>query len=103
MTRPNAALLLLVAMIHSVCNVAAQDTGNAVPARRITLQEAVQLALKHNHDIRISGYAVAQNEHAKQAEKSRYFPSIKNAGNFLHVPDTQLMEIRLASPRLAAG
>jgi len=103
MTRPNAALFLLAAMIHSVCNVAAQDTGNAVPARRITLQEAVQLALKHNHDIRISGYAVEQNEHAKQAEKSRYFPSIKNDSNFLHVTDTQLIEIKAGSLGAAGG
>lgn len=103
MMRPNAALLLLVAMTFSVCNVPAQETGRSAPARHLTLQEAVQLALKHNHDIRISGYTVEQKEHAKQAEKSGYFPSIKNDSNFLHVTDTQLIEIRSGSLGVAGG
>jgi len=82
---------------------AGQETGRSAPARHLTLQEAVQLALKHNHDIRISGYTVEQKEHAKQAEKSRYFPSIKNDSNFLHVTDTQLIEIRSGSLGVAGG
>ena len=64
--RANAALFLLLPMTFSVCNVAAQETGNAVSARHITLQEAVQLALKHNHDVRIAGYAVDEKQHAKE-------------------------------------
>ena len=98
--RVNTSLFLLVATAFSVC--AAQETGTA-PARRITLQEAVQLALKHNHDIRISGYSVEQKEHAKQAEKSKYFPTIKNDSNFLHVTDSQLIEIRSGSLGTVGG
>ena len=101
--RSTAALFLLVAMAFPVYNVLAQETGSPAPARHITVQEAVQLALKHNHDIRITGYAVEQKEHAKQAEKSRYFPSIRNDTNFLHVTDTQLIEIRSGSLGTAGG
>jgi hypothetical protein len=53
--KTNAALLLLLAITFSCCLA-----GPRKPAiRRLapqTLQETVQLALKHNHDIRIAGY-----------------------------------------------
>ena len=101
--RANAALILLVAMTFSVCNVAAQETGDAVPARHITLQEAVQLALKHNHDIRIAGYAVEEKQHAKEVAKSSYFPSVRNDSNFIHVTDTELIEIKAGSLGVAGG
>ncbi len=73
------------------------------PPRHITLQEAVQLALKHNHDIRIAGYTVEEKEHAKQVAKSAYFPSIRNDSSFLHVTDTELIEIKSGSLGIAGG
>jgi IS30 family transposase len=36
----------------------------------MTLQEAVQLAPKHNHDIRIASYTVEEKQHAKGIAKS---------------------------------
>jgi outer membrane protein TolC len=103
LTRANSARFLLVGMTFSVCNVAAQETGNAVPARHITLQEAVQLALKHNHDIRIAGYAVEEKLDAKEVAKSSYFPSIRNNSTFMHVTDTELIEIKAGSLGVAGG
>ena len=100
----NAALLVLTATIFSISIAAAQETSNtASPPRHITLQEAVQLALKHNHDIRIAGYTVEEKEHAKQAAKSSYFPSIRNDSSFMHLTDTQLIQIKPGSLGLAGG
>jgi outer membrane protein TolC len=100
----NAALFVLAATAFSVCLSAAQETGNTAPApRQITLQEAVQLALKHNHDIRIAGYAVEEKEHAKQVAKSSYFPSIRNDSNFMHATDTQLIQIKGGSLGVIGG
>ena len=101
--RTNAALFLLVAMTFSVCDVAAQETGNTAPSRHMTLQEAVQLALKHNHNIRIAGFAVEEKEQAKAFAKSSYFPSIRNDSSFMHVTDTQLVQIDAGSLGLADG
>lgn len=101
--RPNAALLLLVAVTFSVCDVAAQELGNTAPSRHMTLQEAVQLALKHNHKIRIAGFAVEEKEQAKAFAKSSYFPSIRNDSSFMHVTDTQLVQIDAGSLGLADG
>ena len=69
----------------------------------ITLQEAVQLALKHNHVVRIAGYAVDEKEHAKAAAKGSYFPALRNDSSFMRVTDTQLIQIAAGSLGVAAG
>jgi outer membrane protein TolC len=99
----NAALFLLVAMAFFARTAAAQETGSTAPSRHMTLQEAVQLALKHNHDIRIAGYTVEEKRQAKQVAKSSYFPSIRNDSSFMHVTDTQLVEINAGSLGLVDG
>src|SRR5712671_938845 len=97
------ALFLMVAMAFSPCMVAAEETGNAPPPRHITLPEAVQLALQHNHDIRIAGYTVEEKRHAKEVARSSYFPSIRNDSSFMHVTDTQLIQIKSGSLGIAGG
>ena len=99
----DAALFLLVAMTFFACTAAAEEAGNTPPPRHITLQEAVQLALRHNHDIRIAGYTVDEKQQAKQVAKSSYFPSIRNDSSFMHVTDTQLIQIKAGSLGIAGG
>jgi outer membrane protein TolC len=103
MKRP-AIAFLLAATVVSVCLAAAQEASNMAPQpRKITLQEAVQLALKHNHDIRIAGYTVEEKEHAKQVAKSAYFPSIRNDSIFVHVTDTEFVEIKAGALGTVGG
>jgi outer membrane protein TolC len=97
------ALFLLMAMAFSSSIVSATETADTAPARRITLQEAVQLALRSNHNIRIASYTVEEKQHAKEAAKSSYFPSIRNDSSFLHVTDTQLIQINSGSLGVAGG
>src|SRR5258707_4780205 len=97
------ALFLMVTMAFSPCVVAAEETGNAPPPRHITLPEAVQLALQHNHDIRIAGYTVEEKRNAKEVAKSSYFPSIRNDSSFMHVTDTQLIQIKSGTLGIAGG
>jgi outer membrane protein TolC len=99
----NTALFVFAAAAFFVCTAAAQETSNTIPPRHITLQEAVQLALKHNHDIRIAGYTVEEKEHAKQVAKSAYFPTIRNDSSFMHATDTELIQIKPGSLGVAAG
>jgi outer membrane protein TolC len=100
----NTALFVLAATGFFVCIAAAQETSNtASPPRHITLQEAVQLALKRNHDIRIAGYTVEEKERAKQVARSSYFPSIRNDSSFMHLTDTQLIQVKPGILGLAGG
>ena len=98
-----AALILLIATARSGSLVLAQQAGDAAPPRHITVQEAVQLALNHNHNIRMAGYAVEEKQHAKEAARSSYYPSIRNDSNFVHLTDTQLIEITAGSLGVAGG
>jgi outer membrane protein TolC len=99
----NSAPLVLVAALF-LCIASAQEASyTASPPRHINLQEAVQLALKHNHDVRIAGYKVEEKEHAKQVAKSSYFPSIRNDSSFMHATDTELIQIRSGSLGSAGG
>jgi outer membrane protein TolC len=99
----NAAVILLMTIAFSPCLAEGEGTGNTPAPRRVTLQEAVQLALKHNHNIRIAGYAVEEKEQAKAVAKSSYFPSIRNDSSFMHVTDTQLVQIDAGSLGLVDG
>lgn len=69
----------------------AQDS--AATARHITLQEAVQLALRHNHVVRIAGFQVEEKQHAKDAARSSYFPTLRNDSGVVNVTDTQFIAI----------
>jgi outer membrane protein TolC len=86
--------ILLIAMLVCLGEpvTSGQETEPA-PPRRITLQEAVNLALKHNHVVRIVRSAVEEKRYAKDVAKSTYFPVIRNDSSFVHLTDTQFIEI----------
>ena len=90
--KPKAwALLIALGLCSSLAF--AGEPGDTASARHITMHEAVQLALQHNHNIRIAGYKVDEKQHAKEVAKSGYFPSIRNDSTFVHLTDTQLIQI----------
>src|ERR1700739_789972 len=97
------AVTLLTATALSVSLALADETGGPRPSRHITLQEAVQLALNHNHNVRIAQYGVDEKQHAKEAVKSSYFPSIRNDSSFMRLTDTQLIQLTPGSLGVAAG
>src|SRR5262245_22560214 len=72
-------------------------------ARRITLDEAVGLALAHNHSVRLARLSVEQKEHAKEAARSAYFPQVRNNTNLVRLTDTQLIEIPAGGLGRAGG
>src|SRR5271155_5596208 len=80
----------------------AQEQAATAP-RHLTLQEAVQLALKHNHVVRIAGLRVEEMQHAKEKAKSAYFPTIKNESRVFTVTDTQFIQIGAGSLGTVAG
>jgi outer membrane protein TolC len=71
--------------------VRAQTTETA--ARHITLAEAVQLALKQNHVVRIAELEVEEKQHAKDKARSGYYPSITNESRIFTATDTQFIQI----------
>jgi outer membrane protein TolC len=71
--------------------VAQQPESNI--SRRLNLHEAVEMALKHNHVVRIAALHVEEEKHAKEAARSAYLPTIRNNSEFTHATDTEFIGI----------
>lgn len=97
-----AATLCALLLLSQAHTVAAQEPKPPA-SRRITLEEAVQLALKHNHVVRIAAYKVEEKEHAKDVARSAYFPVLRNDSNLLQVTDTQFIGIPAGSLGTVSG
>lgn len=95
------SLSILLVVVGCTGSAGAQ---NVQPTpRHITLTEAVQLALKHNHIVRIAGYKVEQSQYAKEVARSAYFPTIHNESRVFNVTDTQFIEIPAGALGTIAG
>jgi outer membrane protein TolC len=94
---------LCITLVFSGAVAFAGEPANTASARHITLREAVQLARQHNHSVHIAEYKVEEKEHAKEVARSGYFPTIRNDSNFVHVTDTQLIQISPGTLGTIAG
>ena len=84
----------LIAILFCVGNAALfGNEREAPPPRRITLREALDLASQNNHRVRIARLAVDETQRARDVAKSGYFPVVRTDSSFIHVTDTQLVEI----------
>jgi outer membrane protein len=84
----------LLALLFSACTCAtfAQQHEPAA-ARHLTLREAVDRAVEHNHAVRLARLSVDEKDRAKDVAKSAYFPQVRNDTTLVHLTDTQLVEI----------
>jgi outer membrane protein TolC len=89
--RQSAALGLV--SVFSLLMVAAAQQPESNVSRRLNLHEAVELALRHNHVVRIATLHVEEEQHAKEVARSAYLPTIKNDSAFAHATDTQFIAI----------
>jgi outer membrane protein TolC len=86
------ALLSLLAPL----TLRAQEAKTPAP-RHITLEEAVQLALQHNHVVRIAAFGVEEKQHARDFARGEYYPSMRNDSTIGHITDTQFIGIPTGS------
>lgn len=89
----NARLLILALLFAADTRAVVAQPSEPPAPRRITLSEAVDLALAHNHVVRLARLSVEEKEHAKDVAKSGYFPQVRNDTTLVHLTDTQLVEI----------
>jgi outer membrane protein len=66
---------------------------HAAEPRRLTLAEAVHLAITQNHTLKIARLKVIENEQKKAGQRSAYFATIKNESNVLHITELQGVSI----------
>jgi outer membrane protein TolC len=97
-----AISLVLFSLVYSATTLHGQE-AKAIPPKRITLEQAVQLALKHNHVVRIAGYNVEEKEHSKELARSAYYPILRNDSGVAKLTDTQFIAIPHGSLGTVAG
>lgn len=91
-----ALLCVLLPLIQTTTTLAQETSAKQakLPApRQISLDEAVQLALKHNHVVRISQFQVEEKQRTKDLARSAYFPILRNDSNLAQLTDTQFIGI----------
>ena len=88
--------LIPILLCVSTAVVVGQER-QAAPPRLITLREALDLASQNNHRVRLARLAVDERQRARDIARSGYFPVVRVDSSFLHVTDTQLVEIPTGS------
>jgi outer membrane protein TolC len=81
--------ILSLAVLGGLTNVDQQ----AGEVKRLTLTEAVQLAVSQNRDLKIARLRVEESRQKKAEARSSYFPEIKNHSTFLRTTSLENLEI----------
>ncbi len=89
MSRPYLYRLLPVICV-AVAFAARQD---AAETRKLTLTEAVHLAIDQNRALKIARPKISESEHKKAGDRSLYFPSVTNQSNALHITNIENIAI----------
>ncbi len=85
-TRNYRWIVVVACAFTVVCAAAGQE-------RKLTLQEAIDLAKRQNHGLKAASYAVAAEQQKRRIAESNYFPTITNESNLLHITDLQRIEV----------
>jgi outer membrane protein TolC len=65
----------------------------AADVKRLTLTEAVRLAVSQNRDLKIARLRVEESRQKKAEARSSYFPAIKNTSTFLRTTSLENLQI----------
>jgi outer membrane protein TolC len=71
-------------------SVAQQSSGSPM---QLTLQQAINLALKQNHSIHLRSLSIEQMQSKKDEARADYLPQIKASGSVLHITELAGVEI----------
>ena len=91
-----------VSLLSLLTSAFAQQPESSVP-RHLNLHEAVELALRHNHNVRIADLHVEEERHAKEVARSAYLPTLRNDSLFAHATDTQFIAIPQGALGVVSG
>ena len=82
--------LAFLGLTFVTSSVAQQASAGSM---QLTLEQAINLALKQNHSIHLRNLSVEQMQRKKDQARSNYLPQIKASGSVLHVTDLAGVEI----------
>src|ERR1700759_5086170 len=78
--RATAKFFLSAAFVSATFFTLAVAQQSAPAAMRLTLDQAIELALKQNHSVRLRNLSVEQMQGKKQEARSNYMPQMTTNG-----------------------
>jgi len=90
MNKENHASRKLATMAVCVLTLVSAAGGEE---RKLTLPEAVDLALHQNHAVKIAHYGVAAELQKKRGAQSSYYPTLTNESNAIYVTELQRVQV----------
>ena len=86
-------LCLTLAFLGSIFLTSSVAQQPAASPLQLTLDQAINLALKQNHSVHLRELSVEQMQSKKDEARSNYLPQIKASGSVLHVTELAGIEI----------
>ena len=87
---PAAALIIVLAFLLG--------SGSALAeTRKLTLDEAISLAVKQNTSLKIAGAKVREAREKRTSVRADYFPHLTNDTNAFHITNNQLVSVPAGS------
>lgn len=87
--RSAARSFLLLSLLGSTFGTRAIAQQPAPTPMRLTLDQAIDLALKQNHSVRLRSLSVEQMQSKRDEARSNYLPQIKASGSVLHITELE--------------
>ena len=91
--RATVTLCLPLAFLCSIFLASSVAQQPAASPLQLTLDQAISLALKQNHSVRLRELSVEQMQSKKDEARSNYLPQVKASGSVLHVTELAGIEI----------
>jgi outer membrane protein TolC len=87
--RAAARVCLSLALLGSTCVATSVAQQSSASPMQLTLEQAINLALKQNHSVHLRSLSVEQMQSKKDEARSDYLPQIKTSGSVLHVTELE--------------
>jgi outer membrane protein TolC len=91
--RSAAWVFLSLPLLSTTVSARAIAQESSSTPMRLTLDQAIDLALKQNHSVRLGSLSVEQTQSKKDEARSNYLPQIKASGSVLHLTELSGIEI----------
>jgi len=88
----STCVLLLLCSIWLSGSLDMTDAQETSPMR-LTLSQAIDLALKQNKTLGLARLAVSDSEQKREVARSAYFPHIRNESTVLHITELAGVEV----------
>jgi outer membrane protein TolC len=91
--RAAARLCLPLALLGSTFVTSSVAQQASASPMQLTLEQAINLALKQNHSIHLRSLSIDQMQSKKDEARSNYLPQLKASGSVLHITELAGVEI----------